>query len=188
MTETQLADYIEQTRRIVTATIRRHLPYDAVDDIDDIMQEVYLKFYTQFSSQMPSYESAGKWLYVVARNRCYSLLRKKTREANAIEKFKQDQPLHINGDNGFVQSDEVQMISLELKLKKAVSILSKNHAEILDLYLQGNSERTIAERLCIKPGTVKSRLSRAKESLARVLGSDFLLDLKSNTLNKEGTL
>lgn len=48
--------------------------------------------------------------------------------------------------------------------------LSENQREAVSMYVMGNSEDEMAEAMDCAPGTVKSRLSRAREALHRQFG------------------
>ena len=57
-------------------------------------------------------------------------------------------------------------------MRRALARLSGQHREVLALcVLEGYSEREAAEALGVAPGTIKSRLSRAKGALRAKLTS-----------------
>jgi len=53
------------------------------------------------------------------------------------------------------------------RMLESIRGLPEKYREVLELSARGRGEAEIAEALAIRPGTVKSRLSRGRELLAR---------------------
>lgn len=128
---------------------------------EDIGQEVFLDIYKSlpiFDPEMGTPFSA--WLYISARNRCISELRKRGRsESVPLEDY------HITV--GPKDSAEEALISREGRQALAFSLeqLPEPFRTTIVKSLQGASMNEIASHCGISPATVKSRLFRAKEKL-----------------------
>jgi RNA polymerase sigma-70 factor, ECF subfamily len=97
------------------------------------------------------------WLYVILRNRCYSILRSR----------RPSQPLD---DGQAISPDEPPDADAE-SLKRALSRLPATDREILVLkYIDGRRYREIAEMLGVPVATVTSRLHAARHRLMEFLG------------------
>ena len=128
---------------------------------EDIGQEVFLDIYkslAKFDPEMGTPFSA--WLYISARNRCISELRKRGRsESVPLEDY------HIIA--GLKDSAEEALISREgmQALASSLEQLPEPFRTTIVRSLQGASMNEIACQCGISPATVKTRLFRAKEKL-----------------------
>ena len=61
---------------------------------------------------------------------------------------------------------------LKKQLKSGLNQLSEKLAAVMELQLQGFSERQIAEELDLNRGTVKSRTNAARKKLRKILRND----------------
>ena len=72
-----------------------------------------------------------------------------------------------------VAADPADQVALRLSLAEALRHLPKAQRDAIVLrYLADLSEEDIARALGVRPGTVKSHLHRARQTLARRLGTD----------------
>jgi RNA polymerase sigma factor (sigma-70 family) len=107
--------------------------------------------------------SIRTWLFVIARNRATNLQRK--RQPHLAEL---DDNLRSDMDTGPLE--RVERRAVQDAVRAALERLPTQQREVLVLVFYNQfSEREIAQILDISPGTVKSRLHRAKEMLRRVL-------------------
>ena len=144
------------------------------EDALDISQEAFIKAYTG----LPNFRAESRfsvWLYRLTYNICIDFLRKKKR--------KPELPLAVSdgdGDGGYLEleipdtryepSSEAERHELREAVDKGIAALPENHREILVMReLTGMSYEQIAHTLNINEGTVKSRLSRARQRLAAIL-------------------
>ena len=142
------------------------------DDALDISQEAFFKAYRQLAN-FRGESRFSVWLYRLTHNLCIDLLRKKPR-SQVISLTSQD-------DDGNVQDLEIpdvrdlpedSVFRQELRNDIAASIdeLSQRHREIFVMReITGMSYIEIADTLNLSEGTVKSRLARARISLANIL-------------------
>lgn len=133
--------------------------------VEDIGQEVFLNIYRS----LPSFdESRGTpfsaWLFTSARNRCISeVRRKRDRTSVPIE------DLPDLRDHG--KSAEEMLIDREREelLASSLELLPEPYRSSMLLHLRGDSLEKIAAAEGVSIGTVKSRLSRAREKIKRFL-------------------
>ena len=111
---------------------------------EDVLQETYLRLLSGKYAVEP--EKAQAWLYRVARNLCYDLLRRRKREEAEPE-----QPFHWDGDYGY----------LEL-----IAPLSRKEQEIVTLKIVGRlTHREIGGIMGMTEQAVKKRYERAIRQL-----------------------
>jgi RNA polymerase sigma-70 factor (ECF subfamily) len=132
---------------------------------EDIGQEVFLDIYKSLSKFDPEMGTPfSAWLYISARNRCISELRKRGRiESVTLEEY------HL-----FTRSEdsaEAALISHEGRQALAASLeqLPEPFRSTMVKSLQGASLNEIACHYRISPSTVKTRLFRAKEKLKQLM-------------------
>jgi RNA polymerase sigma-70 factor, ECF subfamily len=132
---------------------------------EDIGQEVFLDVYKSLSRFDPDLGTPfSAWLYISARNRCISELRKRGRsESVPLEEY------HIITGAG--DSAEAALISREGRQALADSLeqLPEPFRTTMLKSLQGASLNEIASQGGISPATVKTRLFRAKERLRQLM-------------------
>ncbi|WP_085946535.1 sigma-70 family RNA polymerase sigma factor [Ilumatobacter nonamiensis] len=110
-----------------------------------------------------SYENPAGWIYRVGLNWARSRRRRTVRE---IPEFSASESRSSDGAVAAETSDR------DLRILPALRRLSVDHrAVVVARYYLDYSEQQIATALDIRPGTVKSRLSRALERLADDLGT-----------------
>jgi RNA polymerase sigma-70 factor (ECF subfamily) len=135
------------------------------DLTEDIGQEVFLDVYkslSRFDPEMGTPFSA--WLYISARNRCISELRKRGRgESVPLEEY---HSVTCAGD-----SAEALLISQEGRQALADSLeqLPEPFRTTMLKSLQGASLNDIASQCGISQATVKTRLFRAKEKMKQLM-------------------
>lgn len=72
-----------------------------------------------------------------------------------------------------VAADPADQVALRLSLAEALGHLPRSQRDAIVLrYLADLSEEDVARALGVRPGTVKSHLHRARQTLARRLGTD----------------
>lgn len=143
-------------------------------DAQDVVQEAYMRAFRFFGSFRGG--NIRVWLLTIVRNTCYTWLRE-NRPPQATVEF--DEGL-FGPDPGTPNAEEVLLRSYNSKvLRQALEILPTDFREVLILReLQGLSYKEISEVTGMPPGTVMSRLSRARnrlrQSLTKVLNADVL--------------
>lgn len=141
------------------------------DDTADISQEVFLKVYKSLSSFKGDSEFST-WLYRIAKNTALDFVRKRKHNTLSIDSSGEECEGFDIPDSSTHSNPEKQALENEKKqiLYQALRKLSDEHREIIILRdLAGYSYEHIADKLEIEAGTVKSRLSRAREHLRKIL-------------------
>ena len=113
-------------------------------EAQDAVQEAFLAFLEKAPADL---ERPGAWLMRVLVNGCKSRLRLRWRRPT---------------------------VPLWEELEELYALPPQDRAVIHLHYYEGYSTQEIAQLLHCRPGTVRSRLSRARERLRRLLGGDFL--------------
>lgn len=141
------------------------------DDAMDVSQEVFLKVYKSLSSFKGDSEFST-WLYRIAKNCALDFVRQKKTSPISIDTSGEESEGFDIPDESTKSNPEKSVLSKERRqmLHKALGLLSDEHREIIILRdMNDYSYEEIAERLEIEPGTVKSRLFRAREALRKIL-------------------
>jgi RNA polymerase sigma-70 factor, ECF subfamily len=133
-------------------------------DAEDVVQEAYLRAFRAFSSFRG--EASRPWLLTIVRNTSFTWMRDNRAWSGHAEFDEEGQV--SGGDN-----PETQSIRLERSraLGNCVERLPADFREAIVLReMEELSYREIAEITGVPPGTVMSRLSRARARLADCLG------------------
>jgi RNA polymerase sigma-70 factor (ECF subfamily) len=138
-------------------------------DAEDATQEVFLKVYQNLNKFKPD-SSIHTWLYRIAVNTCIDYRRKplfeslfKTSREGDI--FVLDQPSDSPSPERLYESRQIGN-AIQLALGR---LSEKLRTVIVLKEIEGLSYEEIAEVLDVSIGTVKSRISRAREELKELL-------------------
>jgi len=154
-------------RRAFTALLRRHdatmrrLAYRMLADaaaMDDALQEAYVKAYTA----LPGYRDDarfGTWLYRITYNACVDELRRRRRRPVPADR-PLDEPSPAAGPERTVAAADAVRRSL-------AALPADQRATVVLVDGEGFDHGTAAQILGVAPGTVASRLSRARTALRR---------------------
>ena len=142
------------------------------EDALDISQEAFLKAYRQLEG-FRGESRFSVWLYRLTYNLCIDFLRKKPR-SGVISLTYQDEGEETHDleipDVRNLPEDIVLRREKRQAIAESIDELGTRHREILVMReITGMSYSSIAETLNVSEGTVKSRLARARTSLANIL-------------------
>lgn len=141
------------------------------EDTLDVSQDVFLKVYKSIGSFKGDSEFST-WLYRIAKNTALDFVRRRKQSQVSIDSSGEEGEGFDLPDESVSASPEKKALQNERKnlLYKALNELSEDHREIIILRdINDYSYESIAEQLGIETGTVKSRLSRAREALKKKL-------------------
>ena len=152
-------------------------------DAEDLTQEVFLKLYRSLSNFDPAKGAFSTWLTTLTRNLLVDHFRR-TRQDRATDSL----DVSFSGEDGDgptraeqladtrrTQHDHVAGAQLRARIQHALRQLSPELREAVILRdLQDMDYKEIAIILRVPEGTVKSRISRGRGELARVLGREGL--------------
>jgi RNA polymerase sigma-70 factor (ECF subfamily) len=130
----------------------------------DAAQDVFLKAYRALKDFRPG-SSLYTWIYRIAVTTCLDYKRRSHREAFRSEPLNEDLPSEEPLPEQLYASAEIPQ-SIQLALQK---LPEKLRAAIVLREIEELSYEEIAEVLHTSPGTVKSRISRAREQLRHLL-------------------
>jgi RNA polymerase sigma-70 factor, ECF subfamily len=129
--------------------------------VEDIGQEVFLDVYKSlrdFDIERGTPFSA--WLFILARNRCVSELRKRNGAATMpVDDMVDFDAEHKSAEELLVEHEQRHMMA------SSIERLAEPFRAPLKMSLQGCSLKEIADARGLSPGTVKSRLGRARQKL-----------------------
>jgi RNA polymerase sigma-70 factor, ECF subfamily len=157
---------VAQTLELIEAEIsrlRRYARYLArdVDRADDLVQECLMRAIAKIDSWTPG-TNLRAWLFVILRN-CHINELRRGQRVNLVGETNSDYDLVPTP-----ASQEAHMSLLEVR--DAYLNLSEEHREVLLLVaIEGLQYEEAAEILEIPVGTVRSRLSRARQALRDAL-------------------
>jgi RNA polymerase sigma-70 factor, ECF subfamily len=134
------------------------------EDAQDAAQDIFLKAYRGLKDFRPD-ASLYTWLYRIAVNTCLDYRRKSRREVFRSEPLTED----LESDKPFLEQ-----LYESAKITKAIQLAlqklpEKLRAAIVLREIEGLSYEEVAEVLHTSVGTVKSRISRAREQLRHLL-------------------
>jgi RNA polymerase sigma-70 factor (ECF subfamily) len=130
----------------------------------DATQDVFLTVFRK-ADRYRAEAAFSTWLYRVAVNTCYDHLRR--------QKRKRFEPLpdHVDPADEASSSD-LSAVELRPDIERALAMLSPEfRAAVVLVDLEGMSLDEAADTLEVPPGTIKSRLFRARRRLAEELGN-----------------
>lgn len=136
-------------------------------DAQDVVQEAYLRAFRSFGGFRGS--NGRAWLLTIVRNTSYTLL-KKNHAVDLNTTF--DEELHAGDTDSVSPVTILEQTEAAGLMRDAIEELPPEFREILVLRHQENlSYKEIAEIVQIPPGTVMSRLARARAKLKELMAN-----------------
>lgn len=140
-------------------------------DAMDASQEAFFRAYRSLAS-FRGESKFSVWLYRLASNVCLDMLRKRSRGQTISLTEEEDAVLDIP-DVSFSPQTELEKKELREAVQLGLKKLDPEFREVLLLReLGGLSYEEIARATGLEPGTVKSRIFRARKKLAAILMKD----------------
>lgn len=164
-------DILQKKYRVLISSLIRKMIRDE-DDIDDLVQESFIKAYNALDKFQEGY-SFSSWLYRIASNTCIDFLRKKRFTTISIEN-----PSYSDEESGGMDIEDknyeadLGVLGDERRkaLYDAIDELPDNYREIIQLrHEQEMDYNEISEKLSLPLGTVKAHLFRARKMLLTLL-------------------
>lgn len=146
------------------------LAYRLTNDAEeamDLSQEVFLKIY-QVLERYDGTRPFFPWMYKVASNICYSLLRKKPQESVPLDKIIEFTPLVPKMESqpeDYYESREIQ----QLVQRAIVELPEKYRVPLVLRYLEDLTYQQISEVMELPVSTIETRLYRGKALLQKRL-------------------
>ena len=132
------------------ALYRMGSPGDAEDAVSDAVLAAW-----QSRDRLHDAEAFGAWIFAILRNTCNSKIKSLIRQREKLEKVGTSEKINSAG----AQWEEA---SLPLEILEALEILSDEDKDIVLMSVIGEfTSKEISEITGLKPGSVRSRLSRS---------------------------
>jgi RNA polymerase sigma-70 factor, ECF subfamily len=134
-------------------------------DAEDIVQEAFLRAWRSFAGFHGT--DARPWLLAIVRNTCYTALdRLRSNPAKPLDEAQMTpQQTMVRPDDALMQREQAASVA------RALEKLTPEFREVIVLReFEELSYKQIADVIHAPMGTVMSRLARAREHLAAILG------------------
>lgn len=132
--------------------------------MDDAMQEAYVRAYRSLGRFRADAE-LGTWLYRIVYNACIDELRRGRRRPEPVDAAGWDAAAASSGPEGAASAADAVL--------RALAVLPEDQRVTVVLVDgEGFDHHQAAEILGVAPGTVASRLSRARATMRRTLDHD----------------
>jgi len=165
MTDREFAEIINSTKGIVLSAIGKNLNGNYAHAIDDVVQETYLRAYRSLvKKKFKGDSSLNTWLYSIAKNESRRMNMRLSREEDKFDKKVEHIELFPREQETF--NHEIY------DLRESIAALPQKYRSVLELVARGFSVQDISKKLNIRAGTVKSRTSRGKDMLQKILRED----------------
>lgn len=158
------------------------------EDAQDCAQEAFIKAYRS----LPFFRgeaSFSSWLYRLTTNVCLDLLRKRRRreEVSLTLEDEDEEPVEYPiADERFSPEASLEKKELRETVQQGLETLPPEFRQVLLLReVGGLSYEEIGQELSLEPGTVKSRIFRARKKLAAYLIKQGNISPKAASERKE---
>ena len=142
---------------------------------EDLVQEVFIRVYRHLH-RFDRSKKFSTWIYTIASNLAKNELRNRSRNPlvlfQAIRKTWQDEDRPLQFEDPSNRPDDLfRKRHLRELVDQSVGRLPEHHRQVFILReLEGKSYEEIAEITACNLGTVKSRLNRARNAFAAIIG------------------
>jgi len=142
---------------------------------EDLVQEVFIRVYRHLH-RFDRSKKFSTWIYTIASNLAKNELRNRSRNPlvlfQTIRKTWQDEDRPLQFEDPANRPDDLfRKRHLRELVEQSVGRLPEHHREVFVLReLEGKSYEEIAEITDCNLGTVKSRLNRARNAFASIIG------------------
>ncbi len=137
------------------------------DEAEEVVQEAFIRAFTKLDTFQRN-SQFFTWLYRIAFNSALTRRRRK-RARVSLDQWRENNGLEVTYQGDAVDEPMLQRERVAM-VREALAALTEDHRSILVLReMDENSYEDIAEILEISIGTVRSRLSRARNQLKTVL-------------------
>ena len=160
------------------------------EDAQDLTQEAFFKAYNSLSS-FRGESKFSSWLYRIVSNLCLDFKRRQGRRPSASLTVEDDEGETLQLD--IADESQSPEVLLERKLtrdavRRGLAELPDEQRQILLLReIQGLSYDEIADAMGLEPGTVKSRIFRARKKLCAFLLKDGNIPDSISSRNPRGS-
>ena len=131
--------------------------------MDDVLQEAYLKAFRSLGGfRLDAH--LGSWLYRIAYNACIDELRRSRRNPTPVDPTDGSEPPAAGS------GPDEQVSAADTTRRALARLPDDQRITVVMVDGEGLDNRTVATLLGVAPGTVASRLSRARATMRQHLG------------------
>lgn len=162
---------IEAFERPIYCTVFRMVGSRFAADVEDICQEILIKVYRS----LPTFDhqrgtKLSTWVFTFVKNHCFDVLKRRRLSVVSIDRGNDSVNHSVALVEGARPAVELEMGELRREIEAAVDKLPDEQRVTFVLReYEGMSYAEIAAILGCSEGTVKSRLSRAKDTLRHLM-------------------
>ncbi|WP_046866954.1 sigma-70 family RNA polymerase sigma factor [Microvirga massiliensis] len=165
----EILSYAQSLRSFAVSLTRN------VEQAEDLLQETILKALSNQDRFMPG-SNLRAWLFTILRNLFHSSYRKSRREV--------EDPQGAHADTLITIPDQMAKLDMQ-DFEAALAKIPRDQREALMLVgAEGLTYEEVAQVLGVKVGTIKSRVNRARNQLAELLGIDRTDDIGGSRLQR----
>lgn len=139
----------------------------SLEDAQDLAQDSFIRVYRYLDRLRPDAKFSTV-LFGMARNLTLNFIRDSGRRGrgHTTSLTREDETEQNVADDGPLPDEKARLREIEGVIGRALDMISPEHREVLLLReIQGMDYETIGEVIHCPPGTVKSRIARAREQL-----------------------
>jgi RNA polymerase sigma-70 factor (ECF subfamily) len=152
-TEVIWRDFNDRLRRFVAGRV------DEADDVEDILQDVFLKIHSRIH-QLEDVSKLAPWLLAIARNAVSDFYRARAKT----------KAMPVGGLETAAEPEAEDGVSLETWMRGAIRELPEMYREAIELSeIGGLSQKQLAEHLGISHSGAKSRVQRGRAMIKEML-------------------
>lgn len=138
---------------------------DGTNDIDDLLQETFIKVYINLHCYRPEY-TFGQWVYTIARNTFVDFVRRRQDDLPIDERFT------AQASNAPTPEESVINLQQRSQIEHYLERLPPRYRQLIRMrFFEEYSYDEIAEKLSLPLGTVKTQIHRARERMCRLISS-----------------
>lgn len=156
-------DLVGRHHAVAYAVVRAILGHQRFDDVDDVMQLVYLKAHQGLASFRGD-AKFSTWLYQIARREALDVVSKRRVDALPIDEVE----IAARADDAPDVATDAR--DTQLHVERAMAELDESYRTAIELrYMAEKSYEEIAELMRLPVGTVKTYVHRGKLELKKIL-------------------
>lgn len=146
------------------------------EDAEEIAQDTFVKAYRSLADFRGD-SKFSTWLFTITRTTCLSFLRKKKLNTQSLDNERTNLQVE-NRESGF-NANLVEQKSKHAMLNQAISMLSPDDAQVLNLFYKGDQTLDeIGKIMRLDPNTVKVKLHRARQRLRQKMETYFAHEVR----------
>lgn len=185
--QTEIITLIQQNKVRLTAYIRSQFNDITDTDIEDCLQDLFVRTHDKFSSYNRSLNKTG-WLFKAMKNVTHEFCRKKKKITdNTIPlSYVQESEVETEEENDMIFEIVTNHLSEDQIVRIILSKLNEKEQILYRLrYIDNLSTYEIAEKLSLPSGTVRARLFDIKKKITKMIREDEWIDIVQKEISSK---